>query len=109
MNYLLLGLERNLLRINCFYFFFEFSTNPGRISAELMIVTKNSLLNELLGMMVHREVNVHHKHIIVAGKGLIFAYFSVKLCQMFFGINKLNLPGIGWCKFLLKNVLSVGR
>ena len=87
MNYLLLRLKRNLLKIICFYFFFEFSTNHGGISAEL-IITKNSLLNELPDMTVHREVNVRHKRIVIAR-------FQT-LCE----INKLNLPCIGWCKFL---------
>ena len=89
MNYLLLRLKRNLLKIICFYFFFEFSTNHGGISAEL-IITKNSLLNELPDMTVHREVNVRHKRIVIAR-------FQT-LCE----INKLNLPCIGWCKFLQK-------
>ena len=70
------------------------------MSAELIVITKNSLLNELLDMTVHKEVNVCHKRISVARKTLIFAYFSAKLCQTLFEINKLNLPLIGWCKFL---------
>ena len=101
MNYLLLWLKRNLLKIICFYFFFEFSANHGGISAEL-IITKNSLLNEFPDMAVHREVNVRHKRIIVDRKTLIFAYVSAKLCQTLFEINKLNVPCIGWCKFLYK-------
>ena len=44
-NYLLLRLKRNLLRIICFYFFFEFFINHDDISAELIIITKSSLLN----------------------------------------------------------------
>ena len=100
MNYLLQELKRNLLKIICCYFFFEFCTNHGGMSAELTIITKNSLLNGLLDMMVHREVNVRHKHIIVARKTLILAYFSAKLCKTLIGINELNLPCIGWCKFL---------
>ena len=102
MNYLLLRLKRNLLKIICFYFFFEFSTNHGGISAELIIITRNSLLNGLPDMTTHREVNVRHTRIIVARKILIFAYFSAKLCQTLCEINKLNLPCIGWCKFLQK-------
>ena len=100
MNYLLLRLKRNLLKIICFYFFFEFFTNHGGISAELIIITKSSLLNELPDMTAHREVNVRHKHSIVARKTIIVAYFSAKLCLTLFEINKLNLPCIGWCKFL---------
>ena len=95
MNNLLLRLKRNLLKIIWFYFFFEFSTNHGGISAEL-IITKN----ELPDMTVHREVNIRHKRIIVATKTLTFAYFSTKLSKTFFEINKLNLPCIGWCKIL---------
>ena len=72
MNYLLLGLKRNLLKIIYFYFFFEFSANHSGINVELIIITKNSFLNELPGMTVHREVNVRHKRITVARKGLIF-------------------------------------
>ena len=102
MNYLLLRLKRNLLKIICFYFFFEFFTNHGGISAELIIITKNILLNELQEMTVHREVNVCHKRISVARKTLIFVYLSTKLCQTLFKINKLNLLCIGWCKFLWK-------
>ena len=75
MKYLLLWLKRNLLKIICFYFFFEFFTNHGGISVELIIITKNSLLNKLLDMKVQREFNVHHKGISVARKTLIFAYF----------------------------------
>ena len=40
-------------------------------------------------MTVHREANVHHKHIIMARKTLIFTYFSAKLCQKLFEIYNL--------------------
>ena len=96
MNYLLLWLKRSLLKIICFYFFFEFSTNHE------LIITKGSLLNEFPDVAVHREVNVRHKRIIVDRKTLIFAYVSAKLCQTLFEINKLNVPCIGWFKFLYK-------
>ena len=99
-NYLLLRLKRNQLKIICFYFFFEFFTNHGDINAELITITKNSLLNELPHMTVHRKVNVHHKRIIVARKALIFAYFSAQLCQTLFEINKLNLRCFESYKFL---------
>ena len=42
-------------------------------------------------MAVHRKVKVSHEHIHVAMKTLIFEYFSEKLCQMLFEINKINL------------------
>ena len=98
--YLLLRLKRNLLKIICVFLFFEFFTNHGGISAELIIITKNSILNEFPEMNVHREVNVRHKRVSVAIKTLIFAYFSAKLYQTLLEINKLNLPCIGWCQFL---------
>ena len=100
MNYLLPPLKRNLLEIICFYFFLEFFTNHSGVIAELIIIIKNSLLNKLPDMTVHREVNTRHKRISVARKTLIFPYLSVKLCQTIFEINKLNLPYIGWYKFL---------
>ena len=101
MNNLLLRLKRNLLKIIWFYFFFEFSTNHGGISAEL-IITKNGLLKELPDMTVHREVNVRHKRIIIARKTLILAYFLWNCPKRFLILTNFNLPCIGWCKFLQK-------
>ena len=89
MNYLLLRLKRNLSKIICFYFFSEFFTSYGGISAELIITTKNSLINQLSDMTMHREVNVCYKGISVAIKTLIFAYFSAKLCQTLFKLKNL--------------------
>ena len=51
-------------------------------------------------MIVHREVNVRHKHIEVARKTLTLEHFPEKLCQTLFENNKLNLCYIGWYKFL---------
>ena len=98
---------KKLIEIICFYFSFELFTNHGGISAELIKITKNTLLNELPDMNVHREVNVSHKRISVVRKALIFAYFSAKLCQTYYEINKFNLPCIGWCKFLYKIVFRL--
>ena len=68
--------------------------------AELIVIKKNNLLNEICDMTIHREVNLRHKRIRIARKTLFFAYFSAKLCQTLFEINKFNLPCIAWCKFL---------
>ena len=83
--------------ITYFWFFF---TDHGGISAELIIITKTSLLKELLHMTVHRKVKVRYEHIRVARITLIFEYFTAKLCQMLFAISKLNLSCIKWWKFL---------
>ena len=86
------------------YFFFFF-TNHGGIRAELITITKTSLLNELLHKTVQEEVKVRYEHISVARKQLIFEYFSVKLCQMFFEINKLNLVVLDGASFYKKYFL----
>ena len=59
-----------------------FFTNHGSVSAELITITKIILLNELLGMTMHREVNVRQTlmYISVGKKTPIFEYFSGKLC-----------------------------
>ena len=43
----------------------------------------NCLLSKLLDMTVHRQVNVHHKHINIASN------FSAKLCEIRFEIKNL--------------------
>ena len=92
MNYFFLQ-----FRIKTNYLFFDFFTNHGGITVELMTITKTTL-----GMTVQhkRGVNVRHRHISVASKALVFEYFSVKLYQKLFKTNKLNLSRIGWYKFL---------
>ena len=69
-------------------------TNHDGISAESITIAKSSLISELLDMTVHRQVNVHHKHISVG------SIFFGKLCETLFEINKLNPSCIGQCKFL---------
>ena len=106
MNYLFLQFKRKakfLLWLATFsfsfainYLFFDFFTNHGGINAESITITKNSLLSELLDMTVHRQVNVHHKHISLASN------FSVKLCETLFEFNKLNLSCVGWLSFYKK-------
>ena len=68
---------------------FDFFTNHGSISVESITITKNSLLGELLDMTVHKQDNVHHKHISIARN------FSAELCETLFEINKPNLSCIG--------------
>ena len=68
-----------------------FFTSHSGISAKLITITNTSLLNELLDMTMHREVNIRHKHINLAKKTLIFEYFSAKFCHMLFEMNKLIL------------------
>ena len=68
---------------------FNFFTNHGGTSVELITVTKTNLLYEFLDMIVRRQV-MPHNYISIARKTLIFEYFSAKLCQMFFEINNLN-------------------
>ena len=102
MNYLLWWLQRNLLKLFVFTSPLNFLLTMVASGAELIKITKNTLLNKLPDMSVHREVNVSHKRISVVRKAPIFAYFSAKLCQTHYKINKFNLPCIGWCKFLYK-------
>ena len=101
MNYLLLRLKRNLLKINCFYFVFEFFTNHHGISAELIIITKNSLFNEFLDMSFHREVNVRHKRISVARKTLRncakrFLKITNLICLVLDGVTFYKKCFLGW-------------
>ena len=64
-------------------------TNHGGISAESITIAKSSLISEPLDMTVHRQVNVHHKHISVGSK------FFAKLYETLFEINKPNPSCIG--------------
>ena len=73
-----------------------FFTNNGGINAESITIAKTSLLKELLHMMVQREVKVSLEHIGVARKTLTFKYFSGKLCQVLFEINKLINTILHW-------------
>ena len=104
MNYLLLWLKRNLLKIICFYFFFEFFTNHGGISVELIIITKNSLRNELPDMNLRREVNLRHKCMSVARKTLIFGYIVLRNCGKRFmkltNLICLVLDGVSFYKYI---------
>ena len=81
-----------LLVIN--YLLFDFFTKFGGISAKSITITKNSLLSELLDMTIHKQVNVHDKHISETSN------FSAKCFWKFLEFNKLNLSCIGYCKFL---------
>ena len=65
----------------------------------LITVTKTSLLNELLNMTMHRDINVHHEHISIARKTLIFKGFSLKLYQRLSETKKINLSCTGCYKF----------
>ena len=85
-----------------------FFTNHGDISADSITVTKNSLLSELADMTVQDmtvQVNVHHKHIRVARKTLIFEYFSAKLCKTLFEIKRTVLDGVSLYKKSHHNML----
>ena len=101
INYLLLRLKRNLLKIICFYFFFEFFTNHGGISVELIIITKNSLLNELPDMNVHREVNVRHKRTSVPRNHWVLHIFLRNCAKRFMKLTNLIclvLDGVSFYK-----------
>ena len=71
------------------------------MSAELIIITKNSLLNELLDMTVHKEVNVCHKRINVARKTLILHIFLQNCAKRFLKLTNLIylvLDGVNFYK-----------
>ena len=58
---------------------------------------------------MYRQVHVHHKHISVARKTLIFEYFSAKLCETLFEINKLNLFLVVTGKFIEQLIIKISK
>ena len=99
MNYLFLQFKRKNKIFVVSEQFYHSPTNHDGINPELIAIIKTSVFKEFMGMTVHREVNVRHKHINVTRETLIFENFSAKLSQTPFEINNLNLSGIEWFKF----------
>ena len=60
------------------HLFFNFFTNHGGTSVELITITKTNLPYELLDMTVHREV-MPHNYISIARKTLILLTFFCEI------------------------------